>query len=89
MKGWDPKWGGALELFPVENGQDVGLPGVRSVRRVDVKWGQIVFFEVRRRKDFLGYRMMLIDQVQPGRSYHAVEEVVIGQSRQRLGVSGW
>lgn len=46
MKGWDPKWGGALELFPVENGEEVGLPGVKSVRRVDVKWGQIVFFEV-------------------------------------------
>lgn len=46
MKGWDPVWGGALELFPVENGNEVGLPGVKSVKRVDVKWGQIVFFEV-------------------------------------------
>jgi Rps23 Pro-64 3,4-dihydroxylase Tpa1-like proline 4-hydroxylase len=45
MKGWDPKWGGALELFPVENGDEVGLPGVKSVKRIDVKWGQIVFFE--------------------------------------------
>ena len=28
-------------------------------------------------------------QVQPGRSYHAVEEVIVGDGRQRLGVSGW
>jgi hypothetical protein len=28
-------------------------------------------------------------QVKPGRSYHAVEEVVVGDGRQRLGVSGW
>lgn len=72
MKGWDPAWGGALELYPVENGEEVGLPGVKRAGKVDVKWGQIVFFEV-----------------QPGRSYHSVEEVVIGEGRQRLGVSGW
>ncbi|WWD22752.1 hypothetical protein CI109_107245 [Kwoniella shandongensis] len=72
LKGWDPAWGGSLELFPVENGDEVGPPGVKRTAKVDVKWGQIVFFEV-----------------QPGRSYHAVEEVVIGEGRQRLGVSGW
>ena len=72
MKGWDPKWGGSLELFPVENDEEVGLPGVKRVSKVDVSWGQIVFFEVK-----------------PGRSYHAVEEVIVGDGRQRLGVSGW
>ena len=46
MKGWDPAWGGSLELYPVENGEDVGLPGTKRVTKVDVKWGQIVFFEV-------------------------------------------
>lgn len=40
--------------------------------KVDVSWGQIIFFEVK-----------------PGRSYHAVEEVICGEGRQRLGVSGW
>ncbi|KAK8844696.1 hypothetical protein IAR55_006545 [Kwoniella newhampshirensis] len=72
LKGWNPAWGGSLELFPVENGEEVGPPGVKRTAKVDVKWGQIVFFEV-----------------QPGRSYHAVEEVVVGDGRQRLGVSGW
>jgi len=72
LKGWDPKWGGSLELFPVENGEEVGLPGVKRVSKVDVSWGQIIFFEVK-----------------PGRSYHAVEEVIVGEGRQRLGVSGW
>jgi hypothetical protein len=28
-------------------------------------------------------------QVQPGRSYHAVEEVIVGDGRRRLGISGW
>ncbi|WWC57664.1 uncharacterized protein I303_100197 [Kwoniella dejecticola CBS 10117] len=72
LKGWDPKWGGSLELFPVENGEEVGPPGTKRVAKVDVKWGQIVFFEV-----------------QPGRSYHSVEEVIIDEGRQRMGVSGW
>ncbi|KAL7421014.1 putative component of NuA3 histone acetyltransferase complex [Cryptotrichosporon argae] len=71
-KGWDPKWGGALELYPVESGEERGAPAVKRVAKVDVTWGQIIFFEVK-----------------PGRSYHAVEEVVVDEGRQRLGVSGW
>lgn len=71
-KGWDPKWGGSLELFPVENGEERGLPGPKAVKSIPVKWGQIIFF-----------------QVQPGRSYHSVEEVIVGDNRKRLGVSGW
>lgn len=47
LKGWDPAWGGSLELYPVGNGEDVGMPGSTPVGKVDVKWGQIVFFEVR------------------------------------------
>lgn len=72
LKGWDPKWGGSLELFPVANGEERGLPGTKAVASLPVKWGQIIFF-----------------QVQPGRSYHAVEEVIVGDGRRRLGVSGW
>jgi Rps23 Pro-64 3,4-dihydroxylase Tpa1-like proline 4-hydroxylase len=72
LKGWDPKWGGSLELFPVENGEERGLPGTKAVASLPVKWGQIIFF-----------------QVQPGRSYHSVEEVIVGDGRRRLGVSGW
>lgn len=72
LKGWDPKWGGSLELFPVANGEERGLPGTKAVASLPVKWGQIIFF-----------------QVQPGRSYHSVEEVIVGDGRRRLGVSGW
>jgi Rps23 Pro-64 3,4-dihydroxylase Tpa1-like proline 4-hydroxylase len=72
LKGWDSSWGGSLELYPVENGKEVGIPASRRSNKEDVKWGQLVFFEV-----------------QPGRSYHAVEEVIVGDGRQRLGVSGW
>jgi Rps23 Pro-64 3,4-dihydroxylase Tpa1-like proline 4-hydroxylase len=72
LKGWDPKWGGSLELFPVASGEERGLPGTKAVASLPVKWGQIIFF-----------------QVQPGRSYHSVEEVIVGDGRRRLGVSGW
>lgn len=72
LKGWRPEWGGALELFPVEGGATVGPPVAKRSTKVDVTWGNLIFF-----------------QVQPGRSYHAVEEVVVGAGRQRLGISGW
>lgn len=72
LKGWDPKWGGSLELFAVESGEERGLPGTKATVSLPVQWGQIIFF-----------------QVQPGRSYHSVEEVIVGDGRRRLGVSGW
>lgn len=72
LKGWDPAWGGSLELYPVESGEEVGPPASKRSAKADVNWGQLIFFEV-----------------QPGRSYHAVEEVIVGDGRQRLGVSGW
>ncbi|WVO16068.1 hypothetical protein L204_103733 [Cryptococcus depauperatus] len=72
FKGWDPAWGGSLELFPVETGEEVGPPSVKRHKKVSATWGQIVIFEV-----------------QPGRSYHAVEEVVVDEGRRRFSVSGW
>lgn len=77
LKGWEPSWGGALELYPVKGNAEgvekaVGPPAPIPSAKVDVKWGNLVFFEV-----------------QPGKSYHSVEEVVVGDGRQRLGISGW
>jgi Rps23 Pro-64 3,4-dihydroxylase Tpa1-like proline 4-hydroxylase len=72
LKGWRSEWGGALELYPVAGRAEVGPPVAKRSAKVDVKWGNLVFFEV-----------------QPGRSYHSVEEVVVGDGRQRLGISGW
>lgn len=60
-KGWDPAWGGALELYPVEGDGEVGVPGVKRLGKVDVKWGQIVFFEVSK----AGYEW--IDRTSPGK----------------------
>lgn len=73
LKGWKPEWGGALELYPVQDGKSaVGPPATKRSAKVDVQWGNLIFFEV-----------------QPGKSYHSVEEVVVGDNRQRLGISGW
>ena len=78
-------------MYPVENGEEVGLPGTKRSGKVDVTWGQIVFFEVSIKlvRGDVGLSLMIVAQVQPGRSYHAVEEVIVGDGRQRLGVSGW
>ncbi|EKM59780.1 uncharacterized protein PHACADRAFT_250510 [Phanerochaete carnosa HHB-10118-sp] len=75
-QGWQPEWGGALELYPTVPGPD-GVPEPECVpsKCIPPSWNQFIFF-----------------QVQPGRSFHSVEEVVVGQGedgRQRLSISGW
>ncbi|KAI0082492.1 nuclear protein [Panus rudis PR-1116 ss-1] len=75
-QGWQPEWGGALELYPVRPGPD-GVPEPEPVpsKSIPPSWNQFIFFEV-----------------QPGHSFHSVEEVVVGEGedgRQRLSISGW
>ncbi|KAI0702912.1 Oxoglutarate and iron-dependent oxygenase degradation C-term-domain-containing protein [Cytidiella melzeri] len=75
-QGWQPEWGGALELYPVQIGPD-GVPEPETIpsKCVPPSWNQFIFFEV-----------------QPGKSFHSVEEVVVGEGedgRQRLSISGW
>lgn len=75
-QGWQPEWGGALELYPTRDGPD-GVPEPECIpsKCIPPSWNQFIFFEV-----------------QPGRSFHSVEEVVVGQGedgRQRLSISGW
>lgn len=74
QKGWNPDWGGALELYPIAAGEDKesGPPAIKRSAKEDVKWGNLVFFEV-----------------QPGKSYHSVEEVIAGEGRQRMSINGW
>jgi len=74
LKGWKSEWGGTLELYPIADGEtkDVGPPAIKRSAKEDVKWGNLVFFEV-----------------QPGKSYHSVEEVVAADGRQRLSINGW
>ncbi|KAH9951717.1 nuclear protein [Amylocystis lapponica] len=74
--GWQPEWGGALELYPTVVGPDGILePEPVPAKKIPPSWNQFIFFEV-----------------QPGKSFHSVEEVVVGESedgRQRLSISGW
>lgn len=71
---WQKDWGGALELYPVQEGADgqsepVNIPS----KTIPPSWNQFIFFEV-----------------QPGKSFHSVEEVVVGgDGRERLSISGW
>ncbi|KAI8074261.1 Oxoglutarate and iron-dependent oxygenase degradation C-term-domain-containing protein, partial [Gilbertella persicaria] len=64
---WQPKEGGALELYPVI---EKGTPANEPTVVIPPQWNQFVMFTV-----------------QPGHSFHSVEEVV--SSRNRLSISGW
>ncbi|KAG8877836.1 hypothetical protein FRB97_003116 [Tulasnella sp. 331] len=73
---WKSSYGGALELYPVEESVTGVLEPLTAPSKViPPSWNQFVFFEV-----------------QPGRSFHSVEEVVVEpgpDGTQRLSVSGW
>lgn len=82
---WQPEWGGALRLFPVQEIRDkkgevakTPLPDVSKV--IPPAWNQLSFFAV-----------------QPGESFHDVEEVYHATKeelerqggRVRMAISGW
>ena len=70
---WRTEYGGALELYPVQEGAAVPEPQVAPVKSIPPSWNQFVFFEV-----------------QPGKSFHSVEEVVVDEEgHARLSISGW
>ncbi|KAK7033572.1 putative component of NuA3 histone acetyltransferase complex [Paramarasmius palmivorus] len=74
---WPPAWGGALELYPVKPGQD----GTLEPECVPAK------------SIPPSWDQFIFFEVQPGRSFHSVEEVVVGgegeDGRARLSISGW
>lgn len=73
---WQKEWGGALELYPVKEGKD----GVLEPEPVPTK------------SISPSWNQFIFFEVQPGRSFHSVEEVVVGEGedgRQRLSISGW
>ncbi|KAI0268215.1 nuclear protein [Gloeopeniophorella convolvens] len=73
---WQKEWGGALELYPVREGAD----GLLEPEPVPTKSIPPV------------WNQFIFFEVQPGRSFHSVEEVVVGEGddgRQRLSISGW
>ncbi|KZZ96054.1 Oxoglutarate/iron-dependent oxygenase, C-terminal degradation domain protein [Moelleriella libera RCEF 2490] len=80
-KPWQPEWGGALRLYPVQemkSGDEVAkTPLPDSVKSIPPAWNQLSFFAV-----------------QPGESFHDVEEVYhvkreMYDARVRMAISGW
>jgi prolyl 3-hydroxylase /prolyl 3,4-dihydroxylase len=75
---WQREWGGALELYPVKEKE--GTQGVLEPEPVPTK------------SIPPAWNQFILFQVQPGRSFHSVEEVVVGEGEdgwQRLSISGW
>ncbi|KAJ3788161.1 Oxoglutarate and iron-dependent oxygenase degradation C-term-domain-containing protein [Lentinula aff. detonsa] len=74
---WQRDWGGALELYPTKAGPD-GVPEPECVPSKSVP---------------PSWNQFIFFEVQPGRSFHSVEEVVVGSGgedgRERLSISGW
>jgi Rps23 Pro-64 3,4-dihydroxylase Tpa1-like proline 4-hydroxylase len=74
---WQKDWGGALELYPVKQNQD----------------GQLEPEAIPSKSILPSWNQFVFFEVQPGRSFHSVEEVVIGEQcmgrTERLSISGW
>jgi Rps23 Pro-64 3,4-dihydroxylase Tpa1-like proline 4-hydroxylase len=85
-KPWQPEWGGALRLFPVqemqgEDGEVAKTPLPDCTKVIPPAWNQLSFFAV-----------------QPGESFHDVEEVYHAETKKqldadngrvRMAISGW
>ncbi|KAG1735047.1 nuclear protein [Suillus lakei] len=71
---WQKEWGGALELYPVQTGAD-GIPEPEAAPCKAIP---------------PSWNQFIFFEVQPGKSFHSVEEVVVGgDDRTRLSISGW
>ncbi|KAI5123377.1 hypothetical protein M0805_006085 [Coniferiporia weirii] len=73
---WKAEWGGALELYPVRP----GLGGAEEPEPIPSKTIPP------------SWNQFVFFEVQPGHSFHSVEEVVVDEGdcqRQRLSISGW
>ncbi|KAJ7639273.1 Oxoglutarate and iron-dependent oxygenase degradation C-term-domain-containing protein [Roridomyces roridus] len=74
---WQKDWGGALELYPTV----IGADGEREPVSVPSK------------SIPPSWNQFIFFEVQPGQSFHSVEEVVVGgegeDGRARLSISGW
>lgn len=73
---WKGEWGGSLELYPVKK----GASGMNEPECIPSKVIPP------------SWNQFIFFEVQPGHSFHSVEEVVIDEGdseRQRLSISGW
>lgn len=73
---WKPEWGGSLELYPVKPNAN-GRDEPESIPSKVIP---------------PSWNQFVFFEVQPGHSFHSVEEVVVDEDdcqRQRLSISGW
>ncbi|EIN10953.1 hypothetical protein PUNSTDRAFT_85412 [Punctularia strigosozonata HHB-11173 SS5] len=74
---WQPEWGGALELYATKDGPG-GIPEPEALPARSIP---------------PSWNQFIFFEVQPGKSFHSVEEVVVGKEekdgRERLSISGW
>ncbi|KXN89466.1 PKHD-type hydroxylase ofd1 [Leucoagaricus sp. SymC.cos] len=73
---WQKEWGGALELYPVIKAEDGSLEP-ECIPSKSIP---------------PSWNQFVFFEVQPGQSFHSVEEVVVGgdeDGRERLSISGW
>ena len=73
---WEENWGGALELYPVKQNRH----------------GQLEPEAIPSKSIVPSWNQFIFFEVQPGRSFHSVEEVVAGEQfmgrTERLSISG-
>ncbi|KAH7887435.1 nuclear protein [Phlebopus sp. FC_14] len=73
-KPWQKEYGGALELYPVRTGPD-GASEPEAAPSKSIP---------------PSWNQFIFFAVQPGKSFHSVEEVVVGEEgHERLSISGW
>jgi len=77
--GWKEEWGGGLRLY---NTSEDGVPENEPCLTIPPKWNQMSMFGNQQ------IRAKLSVAVQPGKSFHDVEEVYTSESP-RLAISGW
>lgn len=73
---WQRDWGGALELYPARINEE-GQPEPEPIPTKTIP---------------PSWNQFIFFEVQPGKSFHSVEEVVVGgdeDGRERLSISGW
>ncbi|PPQ67568.1 hypothetical protein CVT25_012062 [Psilocybe cyanescens] len=74
---WQKDWGGALELYPTKPNEE----------------GQLEPESIPSKSIPPSWNQFIFFEVQPGKSFHSVEEVVVGgrdeDGRERLSISGW
>ncbi|THV08127.1 nuclear protein [Dendrothele bispora CBS 962.96] len=74
---WQKDWGGALELYPTKLGPN-GTLEPECIPSKSIP---------------PSWNQFIFFEVQPGRSFHSVEEVVVGgeneEGKERLSISGW